>query len=104
MVEAMRPGSLVIDLAVEAGGNCELSKAGEVRHNGVRILGFTNLAATLPHDASVLYARNVVALTGEFVAKGSVNVDTANEIIAGTLLTHGGAVVHAPTRDLLSSG
>ena len=103
MVEKMKPGSLVIDLAVDSGGNCELSKPGEVSHNGVRILGYTNLAATLPHDASLLYARNVVALSGEFVAKGgAISIDTANEIVRGTLLTHGGQVLHAPTAALLA--
>lgn len=101
MVERMRPGSLVLDLAVEAGGNCELSQPGEVVHNGVRILGLANLAATLAHDASLLYSRNIQALTGEFVKKGEITLDLSNEIIAGTLLTHDGGVLHAPTAALL---
>ncbi|HVS30505.1 MAG TPA: Re/Si-specific NAD(P)(+) transhydrogenase subunit alpha [Thermoanaerobaculia bacterium] len=101
MVETMRPGSLVIDLAVEAGGNCELSKNGEVVHNGVRILGYTNLSATMPHDASVLYSRNIQSLLFELVQKGAVNLDMSNEIIRGALLTHGGTVTHAPTAGLL---
>ena len=101
MVEQMRPGSLVLDLAVEAGGNCELSQPGEVVHNGVRILGLANLAATLAHDASLLYSRNIQALAGEFVKKGEISLDLGNEIIAGTLLTHDGGVQHAPTAELL---
>ena len=93
MVEQMRPGTLIIDLAVDSGGNCELSKPGEVHHNGVRILGFTNLAATMPADASLLYARNVQALTFEFLQKSEIDLDLENEIIRGALLTHGGKVM-----------
>ena len=101
MVEGMRPGSLVIDLAVDSGGNCELSQTGEVLHGGVRILGMSNLAATLAHDASVLYSRNVLALAGEIVQKGAIAIDTSNEIVRGALLTHEKAVTHAPTAELL---
>ena len=93
MVEQMRPGTLIIDLAVDSGGTCELSKPGEVHHNGVRILGFTNLAATMPADASLLYARNVQALTFEFLQKSEIDLDLENEIIRGALLTHGGKVM-----------
>ncbi|HUP45778.1 MAG TPA: Re/Si-specific NAD(P)(+) transhydrogenase subunit alpha [Thermoanaerobaculia bacterium] len=93
MVEQMRPGTLIIDLAVESGGNCELSQAGEVNHNGVRILGFTNLPGTMPADASLLYSRNVQALTFEIVQKGAITLDMDNEIIRGALLTHAGKIV-----------
>src|SRR5687768_10448869 len=75
MVEGMRPGSVILDLAIEAGGNCELSTAGETVHNGVRILGLSNLAATMPHDASVVYARNIQALVFELVQKGELKVN-----------------------------
>jgi len=102
MVEAMRPGSVIVDLAVEQGGNCELSSAaGEVVHQGVVILGPTNLPATMPHDASSLYARNVLALLLLLWQDGRLAVDTADEVIAGTLLTHDGTVVHAPTAERL---
>ena len=101
MVEGMRPGSLVIDLAVDSGGNCELSQPGEVLHGGVRILGMSNLAATLAHDASVLYSRNVLALAGEIVRKDEITIDTGNEIVSGALLTHQKSVTHAPTAELL---
>jgi H+-translocating NAD(P) transhydrogenase subunit alpha len=102
MVEAMRPGSVIVDLAVEQGGNCELSAADrEVVHNGVLILGPSNLAASMPQDASGLYARNVFALLQILVKEGRLGVDTQDEVVAGTLLTHDGQVVHAPTAERL---
>jgi NAD(P) transhydrogenase subunit alpha len=98
MVEAMRVGSVIVDLAVEQGGNCELSQAdAEVVHNGVLILGPSNLAATMPHDASSLYARNVLALLLLLWKDGALAVDPQDEVVAGSLLTHEGRVVHAPT-------
>ncbi|HEV7668000.1 MAG TPA: Re/Si-specific NAD(P)(+) transhydrogenase subunit alpha [Thermoanaerobaculia bacterium] len=104
MVEAMRPGSVIIDLAVEQGGNCELSQADqEVVHQGVRILGPSNLPATLPHDASTLYARNVLALLLHVTKKGEMALDPEEEIVKATLLTHAGGVVHAPTAERLAS-
>ncbi|HEY2737488.1 MAG TPA: Re/Si-specific NAD(P)(+) transhydrogenase subunit alpha, partial [Thermoanaerobaculia bacterium] len=103
MVEAMRPGSVIVDLAVEQGGNCELSAADrEVVHNGVLILGPSNLAATMPHDASGLYARNVFALLQILINKeGQIAVDPQDEVVAGTLLAHDGRVIHAPTAERL---
>ena len=98
----MRPGSVIVDLAVEQGGNCELSEADrEVVHKGVLILGPSNLAATMPHDASSLYARNVWALLQLLLKEGGLAVDTQDEVVAGTLLTHDGQVVHAPTAERL---
>jgi NAD(P) transhydrogenase subunit alpha len=98
MVEAMRVGSVIVDLAVEQGGNCELSQAdAEVVHNGVLILGPSNLAAAMPHDASSLYARNVLALLLLLWKDGALAVDPQDEVVAGSLLTHEGRVVHAPT-------
>ncbi len=104
MVGAMRPGSVIVDLAVEQGGNVELSRADEeVVENGVLILGPSNLAAAMPHDASLLYARNVFALLQILLDKeGNLAPDLADEVVAGTLLTHGGAVVHKPTADRLA--
>lgn len=103
MVEAMRPGAVVVDLAAGDGGNCELTRPDEeVVHAGVTILGPTNLAATMPHDASTLYARNVLALVHEVLADGALKVDPeASEVVAGALLTHGGEVRHAPTAERL---
>lgn len=104
MVEAMRPGSVIVDLAVEQGGNCELSQPDqEVVHGGVAILGPSNLAATMPHDASALYARNVWALLQLLWKNGALAVDTADEVIAGCLLTHDGRVVHGPTAERLQA-
>ncbi len=102
MVEGMKPGSVIVDLAVEQGGNCELSEPDrEVVHNGVLILGPSNLVAGMPFDASSLYAKNVLALLQILIKDGAVVIDAADEILAGSLLTHGGAVVHKPTADLL---
>ncbi|HSS75691.1 MAG TPA: Re/Si-specific NAD(P)(+) transhydrogenase subunit alpha [Thermoanaerobaculia bacterium] len=103
MVRAMRPGSVIIDLAVEQGGNCELSKAdSEVVENGVVILGPSNLPAAMPHDASLLYARNVHALLQLVIDKeGKVAPSLDDEIIAGALLTHGGEVLHQATAEQL---
>jgi len=103
MLRAMRPGSVVVDLAVEQGGNVELSQAdGEVVENGVTILGPSNLAAAMPHDASLLYARNALALLQILLDKeGNLAPDLADEIVAGTLLTHAGSVLHKPTAERL---
>jgi len=103
MVEAMRPGAVVLDLAAVEGGNCELTRPDEeVVHGGVTILGPTNLAATMPHDASTLYARNVLALVKELLADGALKLDPeGDEVVAGALLTHRGEVRHAPTAERL---
>lgn len=102
MVEAMRPGALVIDLAVEQGGNCELSaKDKTVVHQGVRIFGFSNLPATAALDASNLYARNLLALLLHVGKAGEVKLALDDEIVQGALLTHEGRVTHAPTASAL---
>ena len=103
MVRAMRPGSVIVDLAVEQGGNCELSRAdAEVVENGVLILGPSNLPAAMPHDASLLYARNLLSLLQLVVDKeGKVAPDLGDEILAGAVLTHGGKVLHQPTAQQL---
>jgi NAD(P) transhydrogenase subunit alpha len=105
MVHAMRPGSIVVDLAVEQGGNCELSQPDrEVVENGVLILGPSNLAATMPHDASLLFARNVYALLQLLLDKeGKLAIDTGDEVVAGALLTHAGQVVQKPIAELLAT-
>ncbi|HXO18680.1 MAG TPA: Re/Si-specific NAD(P)(+) transhydrogenase subunit alpha [Thermoanaerobaculia bacterium] len=104
MVGSMRPGSVVVDLAVEEGGNCELSQADrEVTHGDVLVLAPSNLPATLPRDASTLYARNVLALLSSLVKEGRLTLDTADEIVAATVLTHGGKILHAGTAELLQA-
>jgi NAD(P) transhydrogenase subunit alpha len=102
MVDRMRPGSVIVDLAAEQGGNCALTQPGrEIVHGGVSILGQLNLPASMPMDASTLYARNVLELVLHVLKKGDdgprVNIDLDDEITAGTLLTHAGQIRHAPT-------
>ncbi len=102
MVRSMRHGAVIVDMAVEQGGNCELSeKDAEVIQHGVRIIGHSNLPATMPHDASTLYARNVLALLDLVVQDGEVALDLDDEIVAGALLVHGHEVRHGPTADAL---
>jgi NAD(P) transhydrogenase subunit alpha len=103
MVREMRPGSVIVDLAVEQGGNCELSQADrEVVEGGVVILGPSNLPAAMPYDASLLYARNVFALLQLLLDKeGNLAPDLNDEILAGALLTHAGGVAHQATAERL---
>lgn len=102
IVEAMRPGSVIVDLAASSGGNCALTRADEVvQHQGVTLLGPTNLAATLPVHASQMYARNVASLLLHMVKDGALVVNLEDEIVAGSCLTHGGQVVHPALRERL---
>jgi NAD(P) transhydrogenase subunit alpha len=83
-VEAMRPGSVIVDLAAEAGGNCELTTPGEITvEHDVTIVGLTNLPATMPYHASQLYSRNVVSLLSHLVEDGELKLDWSDEITAG---------------------
>ena len=87
-VAAMRPGSLIVDLAAEAGGNCELTEPGEaVVREGVTILGYTNLPSTMPFHASQLYARNVLALLQHLAPEGQLNLDWEDEITSSACVT-----------------
>ena len=100
MVAGMAPGSLLVDLAAERGGNCELTQGGEkINVNGVTIIGWYNLASTVPYNASQMYARNLVAFLLLMVKDGKLNIDTKDEIIRETLLTQGGEVVNARLRE-----
>ncbi len=98
MVRSMRAGSVIVDLAAERGGNCELTKTGEVvkTENGVKIVGYANLAARLPATASSLYAKNLFAFVETMIDKEtkSFKVDWDDELVKATLLTRDGAVVH----------
>ena len=97
MVESMKPGSIIVDLAVEQGGNCPLSRAGEIAdHHGVRIIGHVNVPGRLPVDASALYARNLYNFVSPFVdgESGDIEFDWNDELVTGTGLTRGGSVVH----------
>ncbi|HTZ06756.1 MAG TPA: Re/Si-specific NAD(P)(+) transhydrogenase subunit alpha [Gaiellaceae bacterium] len=83
-VEAMRPGSVIVDLAAETGGNCELTEPGEVvERAGVTLVGLTNLPSTMPYHASTLYSRNIQALLLHLAPEGAVNLDWSDEITAG---------------------
>ncbi len=95
-VATMKPGSVLIDLAVEAGGNVEGAKAGEVvtTANGVQIVGHTNLPGRIAADASSLYAKNLVAFVGLMIVDGALALDMEDEILKASAVTHGGAVVH----------
>ena len=105
-VEAMKPGAVVVDLAAESGGNCELTAAGEtvVTANGVKILGPRNLPATLGRHASEMYARNLLAFLKPAIADGELAIDWDDEVFAKSVLTHAGEVKHAPTAALLEGG
>ena len=99
-VASMKPGSVIVDLAVEAGGNVAGAKAGEVvtTSNGVSIVGYTNLPGRIPSDASSLYAKNLVAFAGLLIKDGALAVDLEDEILKAAVVTHGGAVVHEGVR------
>jgi len=87
-VEAMRPGSVIVDLAAEAGGNCELTRPGEEAEvEDVTIVGLTNLPSTMPYHASQLYSRNVTALVQLLVADGELQLDWEDEVVAGACVT-----------------
>jgi NAD(P) transhydrogenase subunit alpha len=97
MVRTMKPGSVIVDLAVEAGGNCPLSRPGEVvEAHGVRIVGYTNVPSRVPVDASALYARNLLTFLGLLIDKQTkaLKIDWEDEIVKGILLTRDGQVVH----------
>jgi NAD(P) transhydrogenase subunit alpha len=100
MVAGMAPGSVIVDLASERGGNCELTKAGEkISVNGITIIGWFNLASTVPYHASQMYARNLTAFLVHLVKDGKLQLNTADEIIRDTLLTESGEVVNARLRE-----
>lgn len=103
MVHRMLPGSVVVDMAAESGGNCELTRAGELLEvGGVRVYGPLNLPSELPVHASEMYAKNLYNLSKLLVKEKELAPDWTDEVLAGSLLTHQGAVVHAPTQALLS--
>ncbi len=102
MVSRMRPGSVIVDLAAEGGGNCELTRAGDtVVEHGVYILGPKNLPASVPFHASQMYSRNVAAFLEDLVKEGKLTLNLEDECVAGTLITHNGEIVHARVRDAM---
>jgi NAD(P) transhydrogenase subunit alpha len=105
MVQAMRPGSVVVDLAAEAGGNCECTKPGEnvVTHD-VHVLGPFNVPSSMPQHASQLYAKNVNALFVHLVKDGALNLDMSDEITKGVCITRDGAIVNEAVAKLATGG
>ena len=102
-VQGMHSGSVILDLAAEGGGNCELTRPGEkVEYNGVTILGPTDLPSTVAHHASQMYARNVAAFLHNLVKEGQLDLNLEDEIIRDTLLVHQGEVVNPQVRELLT--
>ncbi|MGA3293324.1 MAG: Re/Si-specific NAD(P)(+) transhydrogenase subunit alpha [Candidatus Acidiferrales bacterium] len=103
MVRGMAAGSVIVDLAAERGGNCELTRACEtIVVDGVTIIGQINLASTVPYHASQLYARNLMAFLLHLVKDGKLNLNLQDEITRETLLTHGGEVVNARVREFFA--
>jgi NAD(P) transhydrogenase subunit alpha len=97
MVGTMKPGSVIVDMAVEQGGNCPLSEFGRtVEKQGVRIVGPANLPAELPTDSSALFARNLLNFITPMVDKdtGALKIDLNDEVVKGTLVTQNGQIVH----------
>ncbi len=104
-VERMRPGSVIVDIAAEQGGNCELTRAGEiVEHQGVKIIGAVNLPAQLAYNASEMYARNLLNFLKPAIDKGGeLAIDWNDEVFAQSCLTHGGEIKHEQTRKSLEA-
>jgi len=99
-VASMKPGSVIVDLAIDNGGNVEGAKLGEIvtTANGVQIVGWSNLPGRIAADASALYARNLFAFVGLLIKDGVLAVDLEDEILKASVVTHGGAVVHEGVR------
>jgi proton-translocating NAD(P)+ transhydrogenase subunit alpha len=101
MVDGMAPGSVLVDLAAERGGNCELTRAGEkVEEHGVTIIGSINLASTVPYHASQMYAKNVATFLLYMIKEGKLQINPQDEIVRETLLTQGGEIVSARLREI----
>ena len=100
MVKGMAPGSVIVDLAAERGGNCELTRTGQiVKEHGVVIIGAINLASSVPYHASQMYARNLMTYLTYMVQDGKLQLNQQDEIIHETLITNGGEVVNARVRE-----
>ncbi len=104
VVEQMKSGAVIVDLAAETGGNCELTRAGEtVEHHGVRIVGPVNLPAQLAQHASVMYSRNLLNFLQGAIRDGELDIDWEDEVFSSSVLTHDGEVRHEPTRAALEN-
>lgn len=102
MVEGMAPGSVIIDLAAEGGGNCEFTQAGKsIEHQGITIYGPLNVASQTPIHASEMYSKNLFNFISPMIKEGELQIDWEDEVIIGGALTHDGEIKHAPTRELV---
>ena len=102
MVNSMKPGSIIMDLASENGGNCELTKKDEIiTHNGVTIDGSSNIPGSMPVHASELYAKNITAFLTYMIEDGELKINLDDEIISGSMYTHLGEVTHEPTQEAI---
>jgi NAD(P) transhydrogenase subunit alpha len=102
VVEQMKPGAVIIDLAAEGGGNCEVTRPGEqIEHQGVIVYGPLNVPSELAVHASEMYAKNLLNFLTPMLQEGEFRPDWEDEVIAGSLLTHGGEIVHEPTAQSL---
>ena len=105
MVEGMSPGSVIVDLSAESGGNCELTEPGStIRHNGVIVDGPLNLASQAAIHASEMFAKNLLNLLELVVEEDQLKINREDEVVDGCLLTHQGALVHEQTAKLLGTG
>jgi NAD(P) transhydrogenase subunit alpha len=105
MVAAMAPGSVIVDVAAERGGNCALTRIGEaVVVEGVTILGPANLASEVPYHASQMFAKNIVTFLQHLLREGRWNIDGKDEITRDTLITQNGHIVNTKVRELLGLG
>jgi H+-translocating NAD(P) transhydrogenase subunit alpha len=103
MVKGMAPGSVIVDLASERGGNCELTRPGEkIMAHGVTIIGWYNFASTVPYHSSQMYARNISSYLLHIVKDGKLQLDKADEITRDTLLTMDGQIVNLRLREFYS--
>ncbi len=104
IVENMKMGSVIVDLASENGGNCELTQKDEIiTHKGVIIDGTSNFPATMQTHASQLYSKNISSFVKHMLKEGELNLDLKDEIIAGAMFTHKGKITHQPTKELISN-
>ncbi len=105
MVDQMKPGSVIIDIAAATGGNCELTKDGEtVVEKGIKIIGASQLPSSMAAHASQLYSRNIVAFLTPMIEEGKLKFDFDDEVVAGTCVCHEGSIRHQPTAEAINSG
>jgi proton-translocating NAD(P)+ transhydrogenase subunit alpha len=104
MAAKMRPGSVLVDVAAEQGGNCELTRPGEdVEQGGVSVLGPLNMASSVANHASQMFAKNLASFLGLIVQKGELKIDVEDEIVAGTLVCRGGEIANDRVREALDA-